>query len=1507
MLLAGIIVAVGVGVLGLAKFQDSRKDFLASEARQRGLDAASDGRWEEALPDLSLAAARYPEDVEMLLVFADVRSRIIEPESRHLRFALDVYLVALDRATNLEMDPEVKRKILRGLLRTQSRVGSIAGTQQAAMAILELYPQDRDALSALWILSKFTGEFLPDDGSLVVRGEGTDEEWLARLKSAGDESALRWVLELLVLDPDSIGYYEGVIEALREGGAESKQASQFGSSRESAFELIDGWEMNSNLPESSISLLRISHLLRAGDMAEAREMMAECVSKEMSPPDAVLRVSDFYRSLGTDEDRRTSRDLLSRVSGLGSLSTELRRELASRFWIQGNSAEAFQTLRVQEEDSVEGTADILALRAMLALLERHPDLDEFMQELIAVSRSPMVSEPVQELISILENLALTMQNPSDDAAELEEMASYVLSSYGGQNPLLLAIVGDCFATEGNSERAVSLYERALEITAGSAPPISRRLVRLRMALGQSRQAFGAAVQFFVSARTIESALTLLVAWNDLGFLGIDAGQITPDFSAWKTPLEMADDLGSRIGGQNDPVTLQLNYERLRALFIAGDFEGARTLVEDELGRDREFDYLARMIRFANATNLGLEEASLARLSEMDLEEDQELVRKTLMSVNLERAGRRIEAISILEGGIDSATGANRVRMLVRLVGMRESQGLPIESAFEELLGNPLSETQYRSLMGVVTRSGQDGLGRKLIAKARLEEGLPAPALLELEGMYVLRFEGESVESLLTAIERIDSEIIDSGMDMRLASLQARMLIVVAPSNPAPAIEILKEARVTDPDDVDATLILIDLLQRASRFEESKGLLADAERRATRLSITQRRRLATLLSRQGVEFANSEVICRLAESTNLEADLLKCLAARLRARELAEAEDVLSRIRNLETRTIPGEIAIADGFARAGLPRQGLEYLASTIGGSDAIQSKLAIANYAQRNQYFDRALAALDSEDPIVQGSAEAQLAIAMALLSDVNRADRVQLAVDALERAEELGSGQTAILRQSISLRLSEDALVESASPLIAQLAGSDPESAEFLGFVQAEIRTPPGSRIDPDLLSLGRRVLASKPRGRMLWQRVIRLFLKEFFAARSDGDVDAQERVLSDVRILATGFVARFPRSVDALLQLARVEMLSGDEESAERTLREIDSVATQGLTASQLQTLVLILVEVGDWKGIIDALDRNGNATEAILATNPALLRVFAAALLHDGQAGRALDLVGPFDSDGAMRDDAAQNWINVLQLSSSDGLIAGLDEVDKFDPPVNFQLASAQVAFRKYVEDREAPIEQALKTMIETVSGRDRTPHESLLLEIIQADLLSLDDAVGGLSRASNGIIARRALIDDLLAYDDLPVARRDAIYQSLTPMVIWSNNLLAKTGEFDKDALERFLSTGENLEALELADRFLAQIAGENPEVLDSRATYYLQVGRTSEARDLVDRAIASDKGNAAFLVTSSRILSAAGLVDQARLQLADAKRMALFSNDTQLLKVIARVENEIVGSPQLAP
>lgn len=141
---AGIVVLLLVGFLGLAGIagRSYQRNRSIQNAYELAIAQYEQHDYEAALPNFSHYIGRNPRDVETLLIFADCRRRVAQPNDAHLRFAVRL----ANEAANIEPGNVAAKEML---LELYGSMGYFLECSEVAEDLLALDPEHRQAQQAL--------------------------------------------------------------------------------------------------------------------------------------------------------------------------------------------------------------------------------------------------------------------------------------------------------------------------------------------------------------------------------------------------------------------------------------------------------------------------------------------------------------------------------------------------------------------------------------------------------------------------------------------------------------------------------------------------------------------------------------------------------------------------------------------------------------------------------------------------------------------------------------------------------------------------------------------------------------------------------------------------------------------------------------------------------------------------------------------------------------------------------------------------------------------------------------------------------------------------------------------------------------------------------------------------------------------------------------------------------------------------------------------------------------
>jgi tetratricopeptide (TPR) repeat protein len=149
--LVALVVAGTAAVFTIGIVQDAQRERMRQEERQAGLAAFERGEMQTALDHLKIAVQYGPDDLEVILAFAEARSHVPMPNRAHLhetRAYYDHALELIEGDDELDDRPEQTRDILLKLLHVRGQLGERVEMEGIADRLLADDPDNIEALTA---------------------------------------------------------------------------------------------------------------------------------------------------------------------------------------------------------------------------------------------------------------------------------------------------------------------------------------------------------------------------------------------------------------------------------------------------------------------------------------------------------------------------------------------------------------------------------------------------------------------------------------------------------------------------------------------------------------------------------------------------------------------------------------------------------------------------------------------------------------------------------------------------------------------------------------------------------------------------------------------------------------------------------------------------------------------------------------------------------------------------------------------------------------------------------------------------------------------------------------------------------------------------------------------------------------------------------------------------------------------------------------------------------------
>ena len=395
--------------------------------------------------------------------------------NRHLGSALNLYIKAVELCRKIDAPREKMIMAMSGRGRLESWLGQITRLKRSSLELLEFDPGNSQALDQLQAIQISTGNLLPARVSEIICGERTTEEWVADLQAAGDESALRWTLEKLVADTDSVSIsnLSNLFQVLNAGKSSGKQLAQLGRIKESAIDLLQAWKADGTLDEKTADLFVVRENLRENKLQEAISLLQQIDFDGVDNPEVLLLGANLYDSFNLDESRQRSIELLAKADESVGDRPEMMLQIAIRNWNDGRSAKCFELLDRARKAMPDN--EIIKLNALILSAIGNKDLIEDSQsDLESLLDDPNLDATSYERVLTLQKVLEFKSAEDVDPAEIRNYCG----NFGKwvSDPLMLCLLGDLARQAGLNELAVRAYRSASKVAGGFSLPISGRLI-----------------------------------------------------------------------------------------------------------------------------------------------------------------------------------------------------------------------------------------------------------------------------------------------------------------------------------------------------------------------------------------------------------------------------------------------------------------------------------------------------------------------------------------------------------------------------------------------------------------------------------------------------------------------------------------------------------------------------------------------------------------------------------------------------------------------------------------------------------------------------------------------------------------------------------------------------------------------------------------------------------------------------------------------------------------------
>lgn len=773
------VVAVAGGSLFAYRKLSVRAEFAA--LRSEGLAAAEAGNHKEAFEKLARYLFRSPNDVQVLVAFARSREQVPAPGGAHLRQARDAYqrAVSLDRSL---IDQRARLAML------MSDFGQLPEALEQADRVLAVRPEDRTALAVRAVV-------------------------LQRMRRPADAAAaaLRWS----EVAPEDVRSLAIALATARDNGATPEALKELAGSLEARAK-----------DDKGLAVIRGTMALLTADGEAARRWWREAAKFDAGSAEEASFIADQLQNVRLPVE---SAEYLVRAAEQGKLRSG--KLIPARRLLELERYDLLSRLleEVRAEDEQE-SAEMLAMRAIsLAgtgkLTEAQPFLD-------ALGRRDNSAGRGWKLIT-----QLALGQAEDDAEQTRKVLENAAREGEGA-PMLSLVLADAMARQGETERAVRMFESLGEASTGWSRPLERKAHYLST-MGQLESAFQTAVEAARRAPRDPRALTTLArVWSS----AVEAGVVSNRAEL----VQFLQELSAMMPADQSTAPV-----RIITFARAGRMNDARAVADQVVAAARENPspawggLLVRVATAAATVGLGNE------ISLIDVAE--ELGGVTPMSA-LTRA--------FLELGTEPpASVVSRFEEKRKTEGPEAREWAVAWANLLDNVGDPRAVAAWTSLSEaypqdlaiqrdvVTSRAARENLDlrRAAIERLRALAGEASTTFRLADAQLALDTPGSTPQRLTEVADRL-LEIVR----VTPGNVQARILLARVQErmgNTAQAIEQLRAVPANVPESVPSLLMLAELLQRNGDFAGAERVLEQALARGA-MGENQLRGAAMLLAEQG---------------------------------------------------------------------------------------------------------------------------------------------------------------------------------------------------------------------------------------------------------------------------------------------------------------------------------------------------------------------------------------------------------------------------------------------------------------------------------------------------------------------------------------------------------------------------------------------------------------------------------------------------------------------------------
>ena len=1464
-----LFLAVGGSVWFLQQYL---RDQRAIDAQVEGMAALEAGDYKSAVAKLAMASARFPNDVELLLAFADARGRVESPFGNHLQRCLNRYVLAVRLCKQQNLPDELLLKALIGRGRLEQIFGQATRLKDSASEILEIDSSNVEANEYLLQLAYRTGDYLPADPGLVVCGDRTDAEWRDVLRDAGDDSALRWAVELLSLDPTNVTRMGMVVGLLAVGESVALQQLRWGETIETTDQLLDRWADVIPSRRQAVMVLKAQEYLRNQDFEAARGTLRNMDSDAEADPAVLAGAASMLYALGGAEDQARASELLSKAESMVSDDPVALVGIARQYWMSGRSLEASDLLKVAVDGGI--LDEKTGVDALALVLLGSPGLRD--TESIEMMVSEIDSMPLElgdrERFRVIETITELLREEPFDVLRAKEFLAGAMNWRG--DLLVGTLLGDLVQEAGLPGVAVQFYKDAIDAGSEYSAPLNFRLANAQLNNGDPASSFLIAIRLAGYSPNLSNTILVARAWIDLERFGLEVKDIAPGVSlSYDTARDLLEALRGSVADSDPDVLLMIDSLTVAAASTEGDSEFARAELERLIADSTNEQHLTRLFGIADRYEIVISPSLIGTVKERtDLLALQEAVFTYELNA-LRRSDDRSNTLLWVGRELDARPSDMARRALaIELLGGKETSEADLERAYGLLAECSVNEADLRRMLRIAELLDDQDLSSKVVELARDRFGESSNPYCVVKGMYVLARHQSDAPGSKQLVNEARGEL-DDLVASGLASIDTYMMLArlwydVDSSSSGEAIRILETAIERQPDHVPASIYLARCLQETQRPDEADGIIQQLYLNREKFTPAQRTMLAGLLVRQGRDAEYASSICEVAERTQAVDDLLSCMEVRRNNGELAIADSMLDQLAVRPDRSVAVEEAVARRRLRRGQIEAAIEGVErSEIIQSDVIRVRMIASLLMSSNRWED----AEERLDEVVRNSEEAagvsEVMLAICMLNTEGGSEEDDRVIDLMDAVVAANPTSVGMIRRVATTVAGSSRVADRGSKYIEKLRELDIDQAELLEL-GLQFRNLGDADVPAGFIARASSIVERLDMP-LAWSLYLDILSAAFRNAASKGDFDSIERLSERLDTVSFDFTQSFSGSFGPLNRRVRTLLLIGDVENAR--LAAFESIASIEESLELRDVILLARIDglLGRYEAVADLLSPFKDDILAAPGDHRFAMGLLLRVAAHLGDVDEAMRI----HDLGVQAGLFNENMLGLMRIG------------ENVDPDIAIRIARAVNSRIRDPRDRFSLVGMLLVTSVRTgdeavafemkellASVRDSDAADELLAfqaDCIAVEVLAPTDPIQSLERSARIIKGLEPEIrSPILDYQRLSEAEQNAIVAYAFPIAILSNNLVARVADLRMEEGDDSGISAEILEQCQTASEILVSMLPEDLNVLDSRARYLASMGKTAEALAMIGRALAGAPLAPEYLLTQAEILSLAG--DEAR-------------------------------------